>query len=70
MDLTIPGGMGGEEAIKKLLKIDPDARVIVSSGYSNNPVFANYTKYGFKACMPKPYEIEELNHILKKVLQC
>jgi len=68
MDLTVPGGMGGEEAVKKLLNIDPEAKVIVSSGYSNSPVFADYTRYGFKACMPKPYDIEELKHILKKVL--
>jgi CheY-like chemotaxis protein len=68
MDLTVPGGMGGEEAVKKLLSIDPEAKVIVSSGYSNSPVFADYTRYGFKACMPKPYDIEELKHILKKVL--
>ncbi|MCP5104600.1 MAG: response regulator, partial [bacterium] len=67
MDLTIPGGMGGEEAIKKLLELDPDAAVIVSSGYSNSPVMANFANYGFKACIMKPYRIETLSHILQKV---
>lgn len=47
MDLTIPGGMGGKEAVEKLLKIDPNAHVIVSSGYSNDPVISNYKEYGF-----------------------
>ena len=69
MDLTVPGGMGGEEAIGKLLEMDPDARAVVSSGYSNSPVFANYSRHGFRACMPKPYEIEELKHILVKVMK-
>lgn len=47
MDLTIPGGMGGREAIKKLLVLDPAARAIVSSGYSNDPVMAHFSDYGF-----------------------
>ncbi|WP_456405716.1 PAS domain S-box protein [Caldithrix abyssi] len=64
MDLTIPGGMGGKEAIKKLLEVDPDARVVVSSGYSNDPVMAQFEKYGFKACLRKPFKLEELLVIL------
>ncbi len=64
MDLTIPGGMGGKEAIKKLLEVDPDARVVVSSGYSNDPVMAQFKKYGFKACLRKPFKLEELLVIL------
>ena len=64
MDLTIPGGMGGKETIKKILKIDPNAKVIVSSGYSNNLIIANYKDYGFCAFITKPYRVQELNQIL------
>jgi two-component system cell cycle sensor histidine kinase/response regulator CckA len=68
MDLTIPGGMGGEETIKKLFEIDPDVRAIVSSGYANNPILANYMEYGFKGVLAKPHEIHELDEGLQKVL--
>ncbi len=68
MDLTIAGGMGGREAIKKLLEVDPNAKVIVSSGYSNDPVMANYKKYGFCGIIPKPYNIENLYKILSETI--
>jgi len=68
MDLTIPGGMGGKEAIQKLIEIDPDARAIVSSGYSNDPVMAEFRKYGFRGVVAKPYNFEELNDTLKKII--
>lgn len=69
MDLTIPGGMGGKETIKTLLKIDPNVKAIVSSGYSNSRTMANYEDYGFSAVLPKPYNINELSETLRKVLQ-
>ena len=69
MDLTIPGGMGGEETIKRLLKIDPDIKAIVSSGYSNSPLMSNYKFYGFKERIVKPYTIEELSRALHNVLE-
>ncbi len=69
MDLTIPGGMGGKDAIGEILKIDPKARVIVSSGYGNDPVMANYRQYGFKAAITKPFLLEELNRAVTDVLQ-
>ena len=68
MDLTIPGGMGGEEAIRHLLKIDPTIKAVVSSGYSDSSVLANYKEYGFKGVINKPYTIEELSKELNKVL--
>lgn len=68
MDLTIAGGMGGKEAVKKLLEIDPEAKVIVSSGYSNDPVMANFRQYGFCGILPKPYEIQAVNQILYELL--
>jgi signal transduction histidine kinase/CheY-like chemotaxis protein len=69
IDLTIPGGMGGNETIKKLLEIDPDVKAIVTSGYSNNPVMANFRKYGFKGVLAKPYEIDELYETLQEVIR-
>jgi len=68
MDLTIPGGMGGKEAIEKLKKIDPDVKAIVSSGYSNDPIMADFKTYGFMGVVVKPYKISELSDILNKVL--
>jgi len=68
MDLTIPGGMGGKEAIRKLLEIDPQAKAIVSSGYSNDSVMANYSEYGFKACLVKPYKLEEVSQKLRQLI--
>jgi nitrogen-specific signal transduction histidine kinase/CheY-like chemotaxis protein len=68
MDLTIPGGMGGKEAIQKLLEIDPEAKAIVSSGYSNDPVMADYKDYGFRGVVAKPYRIEELREVLHKII--
>ncbi len=68
MDLTIPGGMGGEQAAREILKIDPAARLIVSSGYSNNPVMASHQAYGFSAAIVKPYLLRELSDTLDQVL--
>ncbi len=69
LDLTIPGGMGGEKVIKKLLEIDPHVRAIVSSGYANDPVMANYRAYGFCNVIAKPYAIKELYEVLQKVIK-
>jgi PAS domain S-box-containing protein len=69
MDLTIPGGMGGKEASRRILGMYPDARLIVSSGYSADPVMANYSAYGFRGVLPKPYRVEELRRVLEQVLE-
>lgn len=69
MDLTIPGGMGGEEAVKEVLAIDPDAKTLVSSGYSNDPIMANYKDYGFSGAIGKPYQMQELNKVIREVLE-
>jgi len=68
MDLTIPGGMGGKEAIKEIHKIDPEAKVIVSSGYSTDPVMADFSEYGFCGAMAKPFQIRELMEIVGKAV--
>lgn len=69
MDLTVPGGMGGDEAIKSLLRIDPDVTAVVSSGYSTDPVMAEYLRYGFRGVIAKPYKIDELAQTLHAVLK-
>ncbi|MBW4056518.1 MAG: PAS domain S-box protein [Proteobacteria bacterium] len=68
MDLTIPGGMGGKEAAQQILAIDSTACLIVSSGYSNDPIMSDYVAYGFTAAVAKPYNIEEFGQLLSEVL--
>ena len=68
MDLTIPGGMGGKEAVKRILAINPGAKVIVSSGYSNDPVMASCKEYGFCSAIVKPYRLKELAKVINQVL--
>jgi DNA-binding NarL/FixJ family response regulator len=68
LDLTIPGGMGGRECIEALLRIDPKVRAIVSSGYADDPVMANYRRHGFRAVVPKPYAVENIGRVIAKVL--
>jgi two-component system, cell cycle sensor histidine kinase and response regulator CckA len=68
MDLTVPGGMGGKEAMDELKKIDPGVKAIVSSGYASDLIMANFSKYGFRGIVAKPYQIYELGRALHKVL--
>lgn len=68
MDLTVPGGMGGKEAMEQLRVFDPDVRAIVSSGYSRDPVLANYRLHGFRGILPKPYGLEQLRRALRDIL--
>ncbi|MCD6388021.1 MAG: cache domain-containing protein [Desulfobulbaceae bacterium] len=68
LDLTIPGGMGGEAAIKEILVLDPKAKCIVSSGYADDRIMSNYTEYGFKDIVSKPYAISQLQEVLSRVL--
>lgn len=68
MDLTVPGGMGGKEAVGKVLELDPRAKVIVSSGYSTDRVMSEYKKHGFSGVITKPYTIDRLSETISKVL--
>jgi PAS domain S-box-containing protein len=68
MDLTIPGGMGGKEAAQAILAINPEAKLIVSSGYSNDPIMAHCQEYGFIAAMNKPFQLEDLMDVLNQTL--
>jgi signal transduction histidine kinase/CheY-like chemotaxis protein len=67
MDLTVPGGMGGKEAIKKILQIEPKAKVIVSSGYSNDPIIANFIDYGFSGAIIKPFQLKNLQEVIHDI---
>lgn len=68
MDLTVPGGMGGKETIKEIIAANPQVKAIVSSGYSNNPIMANYGEYGFSAAVSKPYRQEELIKVINRII--
>lgn len=68
LDLTVPGGMGGKEVVEILGKSDPNIRAIVSSGYSNDPIMANYRKHGFTGVVAKPYTVQELSGAVNQAL--
>jgi CheY-like chemotaxis protein len=67
MDLTIPGGMGGKDAIGEFKRLDKDVRVMVSSGYSDDPIMSDFVKFGFKGVVTKPYTIQKLAETLSLV---
>jgi len=67
LDLTIPGGMGGKDAIRNLRERDRNIHAIVSSGYSTDPVMAQCTAYGFNAVLPKPYQIRDLIRVVQEL---
>jgi len=68
LDLTVPGGIGGKEALDRLREIDPDVRAVVSSGYSDDPVMAEFRAHGFRGVLVKPYELNELSDLLRGIL--
>jgi CheY-like chemotaxis protein/anti-sigma regulatory factor (Ser/Thr protein kinase) len=65
MDLTIPGGMGGKVAMEKLREYNPGAKVVVMSGYSDDPILANFREYGFCGVVTKPFTLEEIEEALR-----
>ena len=67
LDLTVPGGMGGEDTIKVLRSIDPDVRAVVSSGYSDGPIVSTFRRYGFRGVLTKPYDMSKLSQVLREV---
>ncbi len=68
MDLTIPGGMGGLEAFRRLREIDPDVKAVVCSGYSNDPILSSYQAYGFRGVIQKPYGMKQLGDMIDGIL--
>src|SRR5436853_4946968 len=69
LDLTLPGGMGGKEALKKLIDIDPTVNAIVSSGYATDATMSRYQDFGFRGVIAKPYEAAELGKIVHAVIE-
>ncbi|MGD2011130.1 MAG: response regulator, partial [Desulfobacterales bacterium] len=69
LDITIPGGLGGLEVLEPLRAIDPQAKVLISSGYANNPVMANFQQYGFNGVIAKPYTVQRLHDALQHVIR-
>ena len=67
MDLTIPAGMGGKEAVKEILNINREAKVFVSSGYSNDPTMVNFQDYGFSGVIAKPFDLAAMQNILSLI---
>ena len=68
LDLTVPGEMGGLEALTLMKGIDPSVKGIVSSGYSNDPVIAEHRRHGFRRAVAKPFNIEELSRTVREVV--
>ncbi|OGV31264.1 MAG: hypothetical protein A2020_01420 [Lentisphaerae bacterium GWF2_45_14] len=68
MDLTVPGGMGGKDTMDHLLKIDPQLKAVIASGYSNDPVMTNFKEYGFSAKLDKPFRLNDLRKILSDLM--
>ena len=69
LDLTLPGGMGGKEALKHLIEIDPTVNAIVSSGYAMDSTMARYQDFGFRGVIAKPYEASELGRTVHEVIE-
>ncbi|NTW58349.1 MAG: PAS domain S-box protein [Nitrospirae bacterium] len=68
LDLTVPGGIGGRDALQILLQMDPAVKAIVSSGYSQDPVMTNYRDFGFLGVIVKPYRVHEMSEVVSKVM--
>ena len=68
MDLTIIGGMGGEDTFRKLRELDPDVRAIITSGYDSEEMAQQYLEMGFCGYLTKPYRTADLGRVLKTVL--
>ena len=68
LDITIRGGMGGKETIKRLKEVDENVKAVVSSGYSEDPIISMPQEYGFVASLQKPFKIDELVKLLREIL--
>jgi CheY-like chemotaxis protein len=69
LDLSVPNGLGGKETIELLRTVDPDVKAVVSSGYTNDPVVQDFSRYGFSERLTKPYNIKEMRNLLESVIK-
>jgi len=69
LDLSVPDGLGGKDAIALLKAYDPDVKAVVSSGYSNDPAVLNFSEYGFTGKLTKPYKISDLKEMLEQQIK-
>jgi len=69
LDLTVPGGLGAKETIRHLQQINPQVKVIVSSGFSDDPLKTDFSHYGFSGFMPKPYNLTQLSAVMHNILK-
>ncbi len=67
--MTVPGGIGGREAVREILKINPEAKVAVASGYSNDPIKIDFQDYGFYGSIIKPFHLSELSELIGSILE-
>ena len=68
LDLTIPGGKGGKDAVRDILALSPEAKVVAISGYSTDPIMAHYQEYGFSGRLTKPFQLNELRTEISRIL--
>ena len=68
LDLTVPGGMGGKETVQELLKINPNVKTLICSGYSNDRAVANYAEFGFSGVVAKPFRPKELAQAVQNLI--
>ena len=69
LDLSVPEGMGGKEAIARLKAFDPAVKAVVSSGHSNDPVVLNFEQFGFSGTLTKPYKIADMKAMLERLIK-
>jgi len=69
LDLSVPDGMGGNEAFEKIHAIDSQAKVVISSGYTNDPLMTDFTSFGFAGVLAKPYRISDIKTLLETLIQ-
>jgi len=69
LDLSVPEGMGGKEAFEKIREVDPSVKVVISSGYTSDPMMTDYAKFGIDGILAKPYRIADIKALLEKLIQ-
>ncbi len=68
LDCVVPGGMGGAEAARQILALDPGARIVISSGYVDQPVLVDYGAHGFVGVLHKPYRLDTLGKVIEDAI--